>query len=75
MDPDDILVVIAHPFGDLEVPLTEWMRIGPGPRPGVRPVSASSRTSGKPLPLSVIPAAYRNNGTAPWPPEWTTPRE
>jgi CRP-like cAMP-binding protein len=61
MNPSDILVVIAHPWADIEVTLAEWMATGPGPRPFVRPVGARSRTSGKRLPLTVIPFAYRND--------------
>jgi hypothetical protein len=60
-DLDDILVVIGHPFGDHEVPLTVWIARGPGPRPFVRPVQARSRSTGRPLPLSVIPLRYRND--------------
>jgi hypothetical protein len=60
-DVDDILVVIGHPFGDVEVPLADWIATGPGPRPLVRPVRARSRSTGQPLPLSVIPLRYRND--------------
>jgi hypothetical protein len=78
-DPADILVVIGHPFGDVEVPLTVWIARGPGPRPLVRPTRARSRSTGQPLPLSVIPLRYRNDEEArqaihdglidnPWPP-------
>jgi integrase len=28
IDVDDVLVVIAHPFGDVEVPLTDWIVTG-----------------------------------------------
>jgi hypothetical protein len=28
-----VIITIGHPFGDLEVPLTEWMARGPGVRP------------------------------------------
>jgi hypothetical protein len=59
-DLDDILVVIGHPFGDLEVPLIRWMADGPGPRHEMRPQSARSRATGEPLPLTTIPLAYRN---------------
>jgi hypothetical protein len=59
--PEDVLVVVGHPFGDIEVPLTEWMARGPGPRPLVRPVAARSRVTGEPLPLTVIPPRYRND--------------
>jgi hypothetical protein len=62
IDLDDVLVVIAHPFGDVEVPLTDWIVTGPGPRRLVRPVRARSRSTGQRLPLSVIPLRYRNNG-------------
>jgi hypothetical protein len=60
-DLDDVLVVVSHPFGDIEVPLTEWIARGPGLRPLVRPVSARSRSTGESLPLSVIPFQYRND--------------
>lgn len=59
--PAEILVTIGHPFGDLEIPLEEWIMRGPGPRPLVRPVSARSATTGEPLPLTVIPLRYRND--------------
>ena len=64
MDPDDILVTLGHPHGDIEVPLAEWMRIGPGERPLVRPVAARRMSTGQPLPLRVIPLKYRNTGPA-----------
>jgi hypothetical protein len=60
-DPDDVLVVIGHPFGDIEVPLAVWIATGPGPRPFVRPVQARSRSTGQLLPLSAIPLRYRND--------------
>ena len=60
-DPDDILVVIGHPLGDIEVPLAVWIATGPGPRPLVRPLQARSRSTGRPLPLSVIPLRYHND--------------
>ncbi|HEU0239565.1 MAG TPA: hypothetical protein VFR11_09855 [Micromonosporaceae bacterium] len=80
IDLNDILVTIGHPYRDIEVPLPTWIARGPGPRPLVRPMSARSRTTGKPLPLSVIPLRYRNNGQSrrlirdgllddPWPPD------
>jgi hypothetical protein len=62
IDLDDVLVVIAHPFGDVEVPLTNWIATGPGSRPFVRPVRAHSRSTGRRLPLTVIPLQYRNDG-------------
>jgi hypothetical protein len=60
-DLDDVLVVIGHPFGDIEVPLAEWIARGPGPRRFLRPVRARSRSTGEPLPLTVIPFQYRND--------------
>lgn len=58
---DDIIVVIGHPFGDIELPLSDWIATGPGPRPFVRPVRARSRTTGREVPLSAIPLQYRND--------------
>jgi hypothetical protein len=60
LDPEDILVTIAHPFGDVEVSLSEWIKTGPGPRPLVRPVAARRRSTGESIPLSAIPIKYRN---------------
>lgn len=60
-NPDDVLLVITHPFGDVEVPLADWIATGPGPRRFVRPVRAYSRSTGRRLPLSVIPLRYRND--------------
>ena len=60
-DPDDILVTIGHPSGDVEVPLAVWIATGPGRRPFVRPLQARSRSTGRDLPLSVIPLRYRND--------------
>jgi hypothetical protein len=59
--PDDIIVTISHPFGDVQVTLAEWIRRGPGPRPLVRPVAARSALTGEGLPLTVIPLQYRND--------------
>jgi hypothetical protein len=64
IDPDDILVTLAHPHGDVEVPLAEWMRAGPGGRPLLQPVAARRASTGRPLPLRVIPLRYRNTGLA-----------
>jgi hypothetical protein len=63
-DPDDILVVIDHPFGEVEVSLAVWIATGPGPRPFARPVRARSRSTGRPVPLTVIPLRYRNDEQA-----------
>lgn len=58
---DDVIVTLAHPHGDIEIPLVEWIRTGPGPRHLLQPTGARSRATGAPLPLSVIPLTYRNN--------------
>ena len=63
-DPDDVLVTLDHPFGELEVTLARWMAVGPGPRPLVRPIAARSRSTGQELPMSVVPLAYRNDANA-----------
>jgi hypothetical protein len=60
-DPSSVNVVIAHPFGDIEIPLEEWMTTGPGPRLLVRPIAAKDRKTGERLPLDVIPLEYRND--------------
>jgi hypothetical protein len=62
IDLDDALVVIEHPFGEVEVPLADWVATGPGARRFVRPVRARSRKAGRRLPLTAIPLQYRNNG-------------
>lgn len=63
-DPEDVIVTIDHPFGRIEPTLAEWMRKGPGPRKLLRPTAARSRSTGEPLPLSVIPLAYRNDAVS-----------
>ncbi len=60
-DPDDVVVVVSHPYADFDCPLRDWMARGPGPRHGTRPVSARSRATGEALPLTVIPLEYRND--------------
>jgi hypothetical protein len=60
IDPDDILVTVAHPHGDVEVPLAEWHRIGPGPRPLVRLTSARRRSTGQPVPLDAFDDPWRH---------------
>ncbi|HEY1692703.1 MAG TPA: hypothetical protein VGG39_11110 [Polyangiaceae bacterium] len=77
---DDIVVIIAHPHGDIEVSLREWIARGPGPRPLLAPRAALHRVTRAPLPLTVVPLEYRNNSEArrlirdgkipnPWPQE------
>ncbi|MFD0853598.1 hypothetical protein ACFQ07_15280, partial [Actinomadura adrarensis] len=61
LDPEDVLVLIQHPWGDLWPTLAAWMKYGPGPRHGLRPVAARSRLTGEELPLTVVPLPYRND--------------
>ncbi|HTP07217.1 MAG TPA: hypothetical protein VMP08_03145 [Anaerolineae bacterium] len=61
MNLSQITVTIAHPYGDIEVTLEEWIIQGPGPRLFVRPVSARNSSTREPLPLEVIPIQYRND--------------
>jgi hypothetical protein len=64
IDLDDILVTIAHNFGDLEVPLRSWIEKGPGPRKHLQLIAARSASTGKPLPLEVVPMQYINSAEA-----------
>lgn len=57
----DIDVILAHPHGEVKIPLEEWLLTGPGERDGVRPIAAKSQITGESLPMSVIPLRYRNN--------------
>ncbi len=81
-DPEDVIVVIYHPFGRIETTLAEWIARGPGPRFRLHPEAARSRRTGQQLPLTVIPLVYRNDeaaraliraGKLTWP--WDTPFE
>jgi hypothetical protein len=56
----DVTVTVAHPFSDIEVPLEEWIRQGPGPRPNVTIKAARRRSTGAPVALDEIPLEYRN---------------
>ncbi|HWD83534.1 MAG TPA: hypothetical protein VG497_31760 [Kribbella sp.] len=60
-DIEDVIVTIDHPWGAIEVSLTEWIRTGPGPRTLLELSAARSRRTGEPLPLEVVPFRYRNN--------------
>lgn len=59
---DDINVVIPITWGEpIEMPLSEWMKRGPTKRlPLMSPMAAKLKSTGTPLPISVIPLAYRN---------------
>jgi len=59
-DYDDVIVAVAHPVGDVETTLRQWIETGPGPRPFVTIVAARWRT-GDPITLEAIPLQYRNS--------------
>jgi hypothetical protein len=56
LDPDvdeDVIVTVAHPWGDIEAPLPTWIEIGPWPHPLVN-ISSARRRDGSPVPLEEI---------------------
>jgi len=57
----EIIVVLEHPHGNVEIALDEWILKGPGERDVLRPIAARCKKTGKPLPLHTIPLRYRNN--------------
>lgn len=57
----DVVVILDHPHGKIEVLLEEWMRMGPGDRKFIKPIAAKCAKSEKALPLSIVPFRYRNN--------------
>ncbi len=59
--PDQVILTLRHPHGDIEITLKEWMATGPGARPLLEPVAARNSVDGSALSLGVIPLAYRNN--------------
>jgi len=61
INTSQIIITLDHPYGIIEVELDEWIRVGPGQREFVQPISAHQKDSMKELPLRVIPLRYRNN--------------
>jgi hypothetical protein len=57
----DVIVTVAHPFGDVETTLEEWIRRGPGPRRFVEIVAARRRSTGEPISMDRIPLEYHNS--------------
>ena len=57
---DDVIVTVAHPWGDIDTTLPEWIATGPGPRPFVQ-ITAARRRDGQPLPMDAIPLEYHNS--------------
>ncbi len=58
-DYDDVMVMLAHPWGDVEVSLAAWIQVGPGPRPVVM-ISRASRRDGSLVRLEEILLRCRN---------------
>jgi len=58
---DDILLIIEHPFGTIEMSLEEWLKTGAGSRKLLKPYKVKDKLTGKQLPLGTIPLKYRNN--------------
>lgn len=57
----EIMVVVAHPMGDIETSLETWMHNGPGPRKLVRIVKVICKDTGETLPLETVPLQYHNS--------------
>ena len=55
-----LLVKLDHPHGTVEIPLEEWIRVGPGELPYLKPIAVRDVDTGRPLPMRVIPLRYRN---------------
>ncbi len=60
IQPEDMLVTVAHPWGDIEVTLAAWMARGPGPRLFVRAIHPRVKATNQPLPHDVIPLASQH---------------
>jgi hypothetical protein len=58
---DDIIVTVAHPWGDGHPTLTQWIANGPGPRPLVGIVAAKRKSTGEEVNLAEIPLEYHNS--------------
>jgi hypothetical protein len=58
--PDDILVTVLHPWGDITTTLALWMECGPGPRSFVRANNPRVKATGQALPQDAIPLEYQN---------------
>ena len=58
---DDILVTIAHPAGDVEVPLPLWIHDGPGSRRYLELLSARRSSDGAVVQLNEIPLEFHNS--------------
>ena len=59
--PNDILLLVRHPWGEARCTLQDWMKHGPGLRYLVAPAQAWDVHTGEELPMDVIPRPYRND--------------
>ncbi|MDJ0842522.1 MAG: hypothetical protein QNK37_38845 [Acidobacteriota bacterium] len=57
---NDLYVTVAHPHGEIEVPLRDWIAAGPGERKWLSPIKLTDK-DGKDVSLNHLPLKYRNN--------------
>lgn len=57
---ENLVVIVDHPFGKLEMPLKVWMETGPQSRILLRPIGVMDK-NGQILDLNIIPLKYRNS--------------
>lgn len=57
----EIIIVMVHNFGEIETTLEDWIKFGPGSRKLLKPHKVKDKSTGKELPLKIIPLKYRNN--------------
>jgi hypothetical protein len=60
----DVLATLAHSRGDVDVPLEDWIRTGPGPSPYVAIVAARRRSTGESVAMDESPLEYHNSPEA-----------
>jgi hypothetical protein len=63
-DFPDIAVTVGHPFGNVELPLADWISRGPGLRPGVDIIGVRRVSTGEPVDASELPLQYTNSPEA-----------
>jgi hypothetical protein len=56
---DDIVVTVAHPWGDVDFALSNWV-VRPPARPLTSIVAARRQSTGDPVDLAEIPLEYHN---------------
>jgi hypothetical protein len=58
---DDIIVTVAHSWGNFEQTLSQWIAMGPGLRPMVEIVKARRESTDETVDMSEIPLEYHNS--------------